>query len=179
MGAWEVEICLDSQLVVSQVQHSFEAQDSRMKEYLWVVKQVMSQFTKAKVVQVAWGQNRHADTLAKLASSMTEDVPRIIKVELIAQLSIYTAIGVAVVSTSVPCWMDPIMNYLTKDQVPDDEKEANWVRRVAARFWLLVDHKLYRRSFGQGEGGRIFYVCTLRRLMNFWLSYTMGCASAM
>ena len=103
MGAWEVEICLDSQLVVSQVQRSFEAQDSRMKEYLWVVKQVMSQFTKAKVVQVAWGQNRHADSLAKLASSMTEDVPRIIKVELIAQLSIYTAIGVAVVSTSVPC----------------------------------------------------------------------------
>ena len=53
MGAWEVEICLDSQLVVSQVQRSFEARDSRMKEYLWVVKQVMSQFTKAKVVQVA------------------------------------------------------------------------------------------------------------------------------
>ena len=110
---------------------------------------------------------------------MTEDVPRIIKVELIAQLSIYTAIGVAVVSTSEPCWMDPIMNYLTKDQVPDDEKEANWVRRVAARYWLLADHKLYRRSFGRGEGGRIFYVCTLRRLMNSWMSYTMGCTAAM
>ena len=57
-----------------------------MKEYLQVVRQVMSQFTKAKVIQVARGQNRHANSLATLASSMTEDVPRIIKVELIAQL---------------------------------------------------------------------------------------------
>ena len=50
MGAREVKICLDSRLVVSKVQGSFEALDSRMKEYLLVVKQVMSQFTKAKVV---------------------------------------------------------------------------------------------------------------------------------
>ena len=155
MGAWEVEICLDSQLVVSQVQRSFEARDSRMKEYLRVVKQVMSQFTKAKVVQVAWGQNRHANSLAKLAPSMIDDVPRIIKVELIAQSSIYTAIGVAMVSTFEPCWMDPIINYLTKDLVPDNEKEANWVRQVVASYWLLVDRKLYRRSFRRGEGGGV------------------------
>ncbi|XP_030941575.1 uncharacterized protein LOC115966483 [Quercus lobata] len=40
MGAWEVEIYSDSQLVVSQVQGSFKARDSRMKEYLRVVRQV-------------------------------------------------------------------------------------------------------------------------------------------
>jgi len=39
--------------VVSQLQGSFEAQDSRMKENLRVVRQVMNQFLKAKVVQVA------------------------------------------------------------------------------------------------------------------------------
>ena len=97
---------------------------------------------------MAWGQNRHADSLATLASSMTEDVPRIIKVELIAQPSIDAAIGVTVVSTSEPCWMDPIINFLAKDQVLDDEKEANKLRRVAARYWLLADRKLYRRFFG-------------------------------
>ena len=60
MGAQEVEVYLDSWLVVSQVQGSFEARDSRMKDYLRVVRQVMSQFLKAKVVQVAREQNRHA-----------------------------------------------------------------------------------------------------------------------
>ena len=114
-----------------------------MKEYLWLVKQVISQFTKAKVVQVAWGQNRHADSLATLASSMTEDVPRIIKVELITEPSVNVAISVAMVSTSKPCWMDPIIDFLAEDRVPNDEKEANRVRRVAAWYWLSADRKLY------------------------------------
>ena len=125
------------------MQGSFEARDSITKEYLWLVKQVMSQFTKAKVVQVARGQNRHADSLATLASSVTEDVPRIIKVELIAEPSINAAISVAMVSTSEPCWMDPIIDFLAEDRVPNDEKEANRVRRVAAWYWLSADRKLY------------------------------------
>ena len=33
-----------------------------MKEYLRMVKHVMGKFCTAKIVQVAWGQNRHADT---------------------------------------------------------------------------------------------------------------------
>ncbi|XP_075655276.1 uncharacterized protein LOC142625523 [Castanea sativa] len=57
MGAQEVEIYSDSQLVVSQVRGSFEARDPRMKEYLQVARQVMGYFLKAKVVQVAKGQN--------------------------------------------------------------------------------------------------------------------------
>ena len=108
----------------------------------------MNQFIKAKVIQVARGQNRHANSLATLASSMTEDVLRIIKVELISQPSIDAIIGVAMVSTSGTCWMELIINFLAEDQVQDDEKEANRVRQVVARYWLLADHKLYRRSFG-------------------------------
>ena len=53
MGAWEVEAYLDSRLVVNQVQGNFKAHDSRMKEYLRVVKQVMDKFSTAKVVQIA------------------------------------------------------------------------------------------------------------------------------
>ena len=50
MGAREVEAHSDSWLVVNQVQGSFEAHDSRIKEYLRVVKQVMDKFSIAKVV---------------------------------------------------------------------------------------------------------------------------------
>ena len=49
MGARDVEIYSDSRLVVSQVQGSFEAQDSQMKGYLQVVKQVMNKFCTAKL----------------------------------------------------------------------------------------------------------------------------------
>ena len=49
IGARDVEIYSDSRLVVSQVQDNFEAWDSRMKEYLQVVKQVLSEFCMVKV----------------------------------------------------------------------------------------------------------------------------------
>ena len=135
IGARDVEAYSNSRLVVNQMNNSFEACDSRMKEYLRMVKQVMGKFCMAKVVQVARGQNRHADSLATLALAMTEDVPRIIKVEPITEPSITTVtdigvagISVTAVTTAEPCWMDSIVEFLAEDHIPDDEKEASKVR---------------------------------------------------
>ena len=149
MGVWDVEIYSNSWLVISQVQGIFEAQNARMKEYLQVARQVLSEFSTAKVAQVVRGQNKHADSLATLASLMTKDVPWLTKVELIAEPCINTAVsvGVAVISMDEPCWMNPIIDFLAEDRVSDDEKEANRVRQVAARYRLSVDRKLYRKSF--------------------------------
>ena len=44
--------------------------------------------------------------------------------------------------------MDPIIDFLAEDQLPNDEKEASKVRWVAARCCLSTDRKLYWRSFG-------------------------------
>ena len=139
MGARDVEAYSDSWLVVNQVQGSFEARDSQMKEYLRVVKQVMGKFCTAKVVQVARGQNRHADSLATLVSAMTEDVLWIIKMELITEPCITTVtdvgvarISVTAVSIAEPCWMDSIVDFLVEDRIPDDEKKASKVRRIAS-----------------------------------------------
>ena len=104
---------------------------------------------------MARGQNRHADSLATLASAMTEDIPRIIKVELITKPSIKTVtdvdvvgINVTAISITEPCWMDPIIDFLAIDRILDDKKEASKVRRIVFRYWLSADKKLYRRSFG-------------------------------
>ena len=51
------------------------------------------------------------------------------------------------ITTTGSCWMDLIIEFLAEDRVPDDESEANKVRRVASRYWLSADRKLYRRSF--------------------------------
>ena len=63
---------------------------------------------------------------------MTEEVPRLIKVELVPKLSIDARVGVSMIATSESCWMDPIISFLTEDQVPNNEKEVGKVRRVAA-----------------------------------------------
>ena len=70
MGAQDVEVYSDSRLVVNQVQGNFEARDSRMKAYLQAVKQIMNKFSTVRVAQVGRAQNRHADSLATLASSI-------------------------------------------------------------------------------------------------------------
>ena len=54
--------------------------------------------------------------------------------ELVAEPSINAGIGVSVIAISEPSWMDPIINFLVEDQVPDDEKEAGKVHKVAARY---------------------------------------------
>ena len=115
----------------------------------------MGKFCTAKVVQVAQGQNRHADSLATLASAMTEDVSQIIKVKLITEpsINIVTDVGVVeisiiMVSTAEPRWMDQIVDFLAEDHIPDDKKEASKVRRIASRYWLSADMRLYWRSFG-------------------------------
>ena len=75
--------------------------------------------------------------------------------ELITEPSITTVTDVGVARISVtavsivePCWMDPIVDFLVEDRIPDDEKEASKVRRIASWYWLTTDRKLYRRSFG-------------------------------
>ena len=122
MGARDVEIYSDSRLVVYQVQSSFEAWDSQMKAYLQAIKRIISKFCTVKVAQVGRAQNKHADSLTTLASSMIEEVPRLIKVELIREPSISmvdntitTEVDVAMISAIGPCWMDPIIDFLAED----------------------------------------------------------------
>ena len=154
LGAKDVEIYSDSRLVVYQITGDFEARDSRMKAYLSVAKQIISQFGTVKVSQVARSQNKHADSLATLASSATEDTPRLVTIELIREPSIsvesipdQASVEVAQAAVANPCWMKPIIDFLAKDIVPEDEDEANKICRVAPRYWLSLDRKLYRRSF--------------------------------
>ena len=84
-------------------------------------------------------QNKHADSLATLASSLTENIPRLVKIELIREPSIevksddkLAGVEVAMMSKANLCWMNPIIDFIAEDKVPDDEKEAKKIRRVAS-----------------------------------------------
>ena len=52
-------------------------------------------------------------------------------------------ISVTIVTTAEPCWMDLIVDFLAKDRILDDKKEASRVRQIASRYWLMADRKLY------------------------------------
>ena len=67
--------------------------------------------------------------------------------DLVAEPSINAGVGVSLVTTAEPCWMDSIIDFLIEDRVLADEKEAEKVRQALARYWLSANHKLYRRYF--------------------------------
>ena len=54
----------------------------------------------------------------------------------------------AAITIAGSCWMDPIIEFLAEDRIPDDESETNKIRRVALQYWLSANRNLYRRSFG-------------------------------
>ena len=82
--------------------------------------------------------------------------------ELVAETSINAGVGVSLVTTAEPCWMDPIIDFLAEDRVPTDDIEAKKVRRAAIRYWLSADRQLYRRF----SRGLTYSVCTPPGLKN-------------
>ncbi|XP_023871659.1 uncharacterized protein LOC111984266 [Quercus suber] len=95
----------------------------------------------------SWLVNKHADSLATLASTLADEIPQLIKVEVVQEPSIDLKVNISVISLLEPSWMDPIIEFLAEDRLPSESKEANRVRRSAALFWLSKDHRLYLRSF--------------------------------
>ena len=89
------------------------------------------------------GQNSHANSLATLALSLDECVPRMIFVELLGHLSIEHRLIVVMASAFDPSLMDLIISFLANGSLPTNVKEAKNVRRMSFRFWLSKDKKLY------------------------------------
>ena len=81
MGGKAVRVFSDSKLVMGQVRGDLEARDSRMQEYLGQVRNIQEKFEVFDLSHVPRSENTHADSLATLATSSAQDLPRVILVE--------------------------------------------------------------------------------------------------
>ena len=95
------------------------------------------------LTRVSRSGNTHADSLATLATSSAHDLPRMILVEDLCKTgSIKTnTVRICQVRRN-PSSMDPIVNFLKDDVLPEEKFEAEKIRRNGPRFWLSEDHKL-------------------------------------
>ncbi|XP_056685855.1 uncharacterized protein [Spinacia oleracea] len=75
-GAEEILALSDSQLIVSQVNGTYEARDSMMIKCMHAVHQEVEQLKSFEVRQVPRSENNQADALSKSASSASCDTPR-------------------------------------------------------------------------------------------------------
>ena len=148
LGGKAVRAFSDSRLVVGQVRGDLEARDSRMLEYLHQVRNMRGEFEAFDLSHVSRSGNTHADSLATLATSSAQDLPRVILVEdlYVRAPAHQDAPRIHQVALG-PSWMDAISLFLERDVLPEEKAEADKIRRRAPRFWLSEDKKLYKRSF--------------------------------
>lgn len=88
LGVEEVEMFLDSRLVVNQMDGSFEARDQHMSQYLKLIESICTNFREVNMNRISRSQNSHTDSLATLASSSDDGIPRMILVESLEHPSI-------------------------------------------------------------------------------------------
>ncbi|GAU25741.1 hypothetical protein TSUD_216720 [Trifolium subterraneum] len=69
MGAEEIKIFTDSQLVASQVLGEYQTKEERLLEYLTLIKTKLGKFKETEVKHVPREHNARADVLSKLAST--------------------------------------------------------------------------------------------------------------
>ena len=142
----QLEVYSDSQLVVRQIEDTYEAKSEMMILYLQKVRDLLKKFMAVQVKHVPRAENSRANALAKLATASQEDLGRSTPVEYLAEPSINPYSMVVAPVESVPSWMDPIWDYINDGTLPDDPKEAAKIRARSARF---TNHKgsLYKRGF--------------------------------
>ena len=148
MGGKAIKIFSDSRLVVGQVKGELEARDKRMQGYLSQVRHLQSRFESFSVQHVPRSGNTHVDSLATLATSSAQSLPRIILIEDLCEPMEVKGEGVYVHQVRVGLsWMDPIVLFLKEDILPEEKSVADKVWRQAPQFQLSEDQKLYKRSF--------------------------------
>ena len=88
----------------------------------------------------------HADSLATLATSSAQSLPRVIFVEDLYKPSVMKREVIHVHQVRVgPSWMDPLVLFIKDDILLEEKTKADKIRRKASR--LSEDQKLYKRSF--------------------------------
>ncbi|KAK1589529.1 hypothetical protein Q3G72_034984 [Acer saccharum] len=148
LGADEVEIFSDSQVVVNQVLDEYQERDESMITYLELAKELLGRFKEYRIVNVPREENEQADALAKLASATINIWPKSISTIRLLQPSIVRSKEVEAIFGKRNSWITPIKEYLVSDVLPSDPLEAKRLKYRATRYSVL-NGELYKRGYSR------------------------------
>ena len=133
----------DSQLVICQVNGTYEAKEEQMKKYLNKLRRLIKKFNEAHFVQIPREENMEADFLAKEASvsELTDEFDEIQYMPSIDLPEVQQIEG-------DENWMTPIVGYLKERKLPQGRDEARKLRIKSTKY-VLMDEVLYNRGFSQ------------------------------
>ena len=146
LGVRDLKLNSDSKLTTEQMNSEYEVKEDKMKRYLALTSQLISNFDDVKITQVPREENSKADEVAKLASLETSKR----RPDLLVKVQYLPSIERLEVSCvlSGKIWMDPIVIYIKDGSLPLDLVEARKVKIRLSRFTILND-ELYKRGFSQ------------------------------
>ncbi|XP_017413025.1 uncharacterized protein LOC108324597 [Vigna angularis] len=142
LGAVSVKCRTDSQLVVGQLNESFQTKDDQLLRYYHKVKELVKQFRVVEFKHVPREQNVRADVLSKLANYKGKDH----LLSVIRQVMMSPSVECLAVHevSSKPDWRKDIKENIQK------QESGLRVRAVEAKKdarFLLIGEDLYKRGF--------------------------------
>ncbi|KAL0374129.1 UNVERIFIED_CONTAM: Retrovirus-related Pol polyprotein from transposon gypsy [Sesamum radiatum] len=144
IGAKELNVCTDSQLVAMQIEGVYETRERTMTRYLQKAKELMTRFVKCSVQQIPRNENERADALSKFGAMVAGVRNRKVTIVIKERSAIEEGKEVQIIEQPEP-WREELIKYLRDASLPDDPIRAKQVKFKSARFTIIGD-ELYKRT---------------------------------
>ncbi|KAL0409949.1 UNVERIFIED_CONTAM: Retrovirus-related Pol polyprotein from transposon opus [Sesamum latifolium] len=142
-GAKHLLAYSDTQLVVKQVEDTYEAKEENMIQYLQQIANLKTKFHHFQIIQIPREENAKADSLSKLASSIEDCRTRHIIIHYLPEAR--TPLAVQPITTGED-WRTPIIKWIEEGLLPENRWEAARLKTRATRF-IIQEHILYKKSY--------------------------------
>ena len=148
LGVQNLKVLLDSELVLRQVNKTFEAKDQKIRIYCDKVSCLMKCFRRIDIHAIKRELNARANQLAKGAAyGKYEKKNKFMTTgEYPSEVNMIEMEDQSKSGAKKESWMDPIIDYLKICKESEDKNQARRLRIKAARYTLL-DGVLYKKSF--------------------------------
>jgi ribonuclease HI len=140
-----IKVFSDSQLVVGQIEGTFEKREEKMSLYCLKVHDLRRRFKDCEIIKIARTDNTKADALSRLMFMGIDGLDRTVHVKIVTEPSITQKSSIMDIDQE-PSWVDPIFGYLASGNLPPDPREARSVKTRASRY-CIIKGVLFRRSF--------------------------------
>ncbi|GJY23089.1 reverse transcriptase domain-containing protein, partial [Tanacetum coccineum] len=158
MNISNIEVKVDSKLVASQINESYEASKDNMIKYLAKAKEYASGFKSFSIENIPRNMNQKADVLSKLASVAFNHLTKEVLVEVLNERSMEGQEIHTIVEEEGDNWMTPIVRCLEEGVWPKDKNKARCLRAKIGQYaiesgiifkkgYLVVVRKAIRQGY--------------------------------
>ncbi|KAF7802418.1 Retrovirus-related Pol polyprotein from transposon 17.6 [Senna tora] len=153
LGATNLLVSSDSQLVVGQLNGDFEVKEPTIAKYVERSKMLLSKFKKTTIQRIPRTQNDRADCLYKLASASARCGNRPILQSSLDRPSIELPLAESLATEEVNDWRSPITKFLTSGELPEEDSAKRKMLKISPKF-CVDSGVLYKRDRGPSSVDR-------------------------